>query len=163
MNIVFIGMPGCGKTVVSQRVAELLKLPWFDSDWEIEKAEGMGIPEIFAQKGEDYFRWAETACITMLMSFKDAVIAVGGGAVERNHEIIGHNSEVIYLRRSINSIWASLEPGARPLIRDADSLHALYRRRRGIYEAMSDFTVENDGGIDDAARKVIAFIAAKRQ
>lgn len=157
-NVVFIGMPGCGKTTISQMAATSLGRPWFDSDRELEAAEGMSIPEIFAQKGEEYFRRMETECIAGLMRRKGAVIAVGGGAVERNREVIKDSSTVVYLRRSVESIRATLEPDTRPLLKDAESLSVLYERRRGIYETLSDITIDNEGGVEDTVKKVLEAI-----
>ena len=101
-NIVFIGMPGCGKTTVSKRVARALALPCFDSDREIEAAENMSIAEIFALKGEEYFRRKETECILRLSKMHGAVIAVGGGAVLRNSDTLQKNATVIFLDRSVH-------------------------------------------------------------
>jgi shikimate kinase len=139
-------MPGCGKTTVSKAVAAALGLPWFDSDAEIEAAEGARITEIFARRGEEYFREVETACIRRLMSHAGAgmradsdmcadsdasmgasadanagananmgagantgvVIAVGGGAVLRNAMLLRKNATVVYLKRSVELIRATL-------------------------------------------------------
>ena len=56
-NIVLIGMAGCGKSTIGKRLSELLKKDLIDTDEMIVNTENKPIPEIFAEKGEDYFRW----------------------------------------------------------------------------------------------------------
>ena len=59
-SIVLVGLMGAGKTSVGRRLSELLNVPFFDSDSEIEAASaGMRIPEIFERFGEDEFRRLE--------------------------------------------------------------------------------------------------------
>ena len=56
MNIFLVGLMGSGKSFWAHKLSNVLKIPSFDLDREIEKAEGKTIPEIFAEKGEVYFR-----------------------------------------------------------------------------------------------------------
>ena len=58
-NIILVGFMGAGKTAVGKALAKLLKRKFIDLDEKIEKAEGMPIAEIFAKKGEPYFRKIE--------------------------------------------------------------------------------------------------------
>ena len=61
-SIVLIGFMGAGKTTVGK---ELVKKGFelIDTDAYIEACEKMSISDIFAQKGEDYFRQAETKAL----------------------------------------------------------------------------------------------------
>jgi len=54
--IVMIGLMGAGKSSVGVRLAELLGVPFADSDAEIERAADMTVPEVFERYGEAYFR-----------------------------------------------------------------------------------------------------------
>ena len=60
MNIALTGFMGTGKTEVGKLLAQLLKWQFIDVDAEIEKQVGIKISDIFAHKGEPYFRTAET-------------------------------------------------------------------------------------------------------
>lgn len=62
-NIVLIGMPGCGKSIIGKRLAAILGKEWIDIDTEIEALAGKTIPEIFRQDGEEAFRRLETECV----------------------------------------------------------------------------------------------------
>ena len=78
-SIVLIGFMGAGKTTVGK---ELVKKGFelIDTDAYIEACEKMSISDIFAQKGEDYFRQAETKALkTLLVQDKQFVISCGGG------------------------------------------------------------------------------------
>ena len=55
-SIVLIGMMGSGKTTIGKLLAEELKLPFYDSDNEIEKNLGKKINDIFKEDGELFFR-----------------------------------------------------------------------------------------------------------
>ncbi len=79
-SIVFVGLMGAGKTAIGRRVAQVLGLPFFDSDHEIELAARMTIPELFAQYGEAEFRALETRVIGRLLEGGPQVLSTGGGA-----------------------------------------------------------------------------------
>ena len=55
-NIVLIGFMGTGKTSTGRVLAQKLGAAFLDLDQEIEREAGMAIPDMFAQKGEAYFR-----------------------------------------------------------------------------------------------------------
>ena len=76
------GFMGCGKTTVGRVLADLLGTAYADMDAYIEKSEKMSIPQIFSDKGEEYFRDAETRAVEE-MGKNGGVIACGGGAMLR--------------------------------------------------------------------------------
>lgn len=160
MTLIFIGMPGCGKTTLSHLVAEKLDKPWFDSDAEIEKHVGRSIPDIFAQDGEDAFRRMETERITEILKQENIVLAVGGGAVERNAALLRDSGFVIYIERPIPEILKTLKSGARPLLEgDAEArLRALYERRYALYEQTCHARVDNGGSQDKAVESVLRMV-----
>ena len=79
-TIVMIGMMGAGKTAVGRGLANLLGVPFLDSDQEIERAANMTVPEIFARDGESFFRARESEVINRLLGGKACVLSTGGGA-----------------------------------------------------------------------------------
>jgi len=81
MKIFLLGLPGSGKTTLGKALAQSLGLAFVDLDLEIEKSEGMLIPEIFKNKKEDYFRKAESTELKRWSSSdQEFVMATGGGA-----------------------------------------------------------------------------------
>jgi dephospho-CoA kinase len=59
MKIYLVGFMACGKTTVGRELAARIDAPFFDLDELVEAAEKMSIKEIFAQRGEPYFRKRE--------------------------------------------------------------------------------------------------------
>ncbi len=150
-NIILIGMPGCGKTSVGQRLARLAGRPFIDVDAVITELAGMTIPEIFAIEGEVGFRQRETAVLSELGKGSGAVIATGGGCVtrEENYPLLHQNGVIVWLRRALSA----LPTDGRPLSQK-NSAESLYAQRKEKYAAFADLTVENDGIVDEAAAKI---------
>ncbi|MGB1164721.1 MAG: shikimate kinase, partial [Paracoccaceae bacterium] len=73
--LVFVGMMGAGKTAVGKAVAQVLDVPFLDSDSELEKAANLTIPEIFERHGEAFFRKKETQVITRLLGSQLCVLS----------------------------------------------------------------------------------------
>lgn len=139
-NILLIGMPSCGKTSMGKMLAEKLKRDFYDTDKLIEEEEGKTIPEIFEEKGEDYFRNLESKILKDLSKRNGLVIATGGGAPlrEENRYYILQNSLVIYLNRNLEN----LETSGRPLSKNLDNLKKLYKERKEIYEDLAHIKVD---------------------
>jgi shikimate kinase len=57
MKIFLIGFMGSGKTHWGKLLAAKLRLPFRDLDSVIVEKEGKSVSEIFADKGEEYFRY----------------------------------------------------------------------------------------------------------
>lgn len=75
-----IGMPGSGKTYFGKRLKDEIDLPLFDLDAILTEREGITVTEIFAGKGEDYFRSLESQTLRMLIDQHDSfILSTGGG------------------------------------------------------------------------------------
>uniref|UniRef100_UPI00366AFE86 shikimate kinase n=1 Tax=Brachybacterium conglomeratum TaxID=47846 RepID=UPI00366AFE86 len=98
--LVLVGLMGAGKSVIGKRVATMLRLPFYDSDQEIEKAAQMTITEIFEIYGESEFRALEQRVILNLMKKNPLVLATGGGAYinENIRKAIQKNGISIWLK-----------------------------------------------------------------
>ena len=62
-NIVLIGFMGCGKSLTSNKLAEILGREVISTDDLVEKNEGQSIEEIFERHGEAYFRAKEKEAV----------------------------------------------------------------------------------------------------
>ena len=137
-NIILIGMPSSGKTTMGKMLAEKLNRKFFDIDKLIEE-EGKTIPEIFEEKGEEYFRGLESKVLEDISKENGLVIASGGGTPLRkeNRDYILQNSLVIYLKRDLEN----LETSGRPLSKNLEDLKKLYSERKGIYEDLAQIKI----------------------
>ena len=151
MVVVLVGFMGAGKTTVGHIMAERLGQPFVDSDVLIEQRLGRDVRDIFRTDGEPYFRQLEHATVAGLVRGQDAVIALGGGAVEdpRSRAVL-RNARVVYLRVSYDEAMARVRTDEfRPMLHRPD-LDTVYKRRLPVYEDLSVLTVDTDGRRPDA-------------
>ena len=151
-NITLIGMPASGKSTVGKRLADLLNKPFVDLDLEIERKEGVSIPEIFAEKGETCFRNVEAQLITEFGSRNGIVLSTGGGAPvrEENRSTLRRNSFVVWLDRSIERLTTKGRP-----VSQREGVQSLYEKRAPIYQAVADAKVDNNGSVEETAKEII--------
>ena len=137
LNIVLIGMPGCGKTTVANLLSELTGRKVADTDDLIRTKAGMEIPEIFSKRGEPYFRKLETEALREISKESGLIIATGGGIVKtlENLDLIRQNSICIFLDTDLSK----LDTAGRPLSLST-GVETLYSERLPLYQTWSDFT-----------------------
>lgn len=152
LNLILVGMPGCGKSTLGQAVAAALQREFVDCDAEIVRRAGKSIPEIFAQDGEGAFRALESGVLADVCRGHGLVISTGGGAVLRaeNRDAMRQNGRVCLIRRAL----ALLPRDGRPLSASENAVARLWEARRAAYETAADFPVENDGTVEAAAEKI---------
>jgi len=140
MNIVFVGMPGCGKSTASRRMNSITKMPAMDTDKMIEEETGKTIPEIFAESGEAGFRAIERDIVKKASLSTGYIIATGGGAVlaEENRRHLRNNGYVVYLNAPIDILATE----GRPLSKDRATLEKMKAVREELYKACADITVD---------------------
>jgi len=124
MNLVLTGFMGTGKTAVGRLVAEKLGWQFFDTDEIIEAEVGVKIAEIFAKKGEPYFRELETKTIRLLALLDNTVISCGGGVVLRpeNMDELERSGTIVCLTASPEKILERTKGDTRPLLAVKDPL-----------------------------------------
>ncbi|MCC6347548.1 MAG: shikimate kinase [Nitrospirales bacterium] len=149
-NIVLTGFMGTGKSEVGRLVAQKLHRLFLDVDSEIEKEQGMSIPEIFRLHGEEGFRDREAAAIRRAAERCGVVIATGGGAVIRqeNRDALRKSGVIVCLTATPETILKRTGGSQeRPLLRVEDPLlriRELLESRRPYYGS-ADITVVTDG------------------
>jgi shikimate kinase len=151
MVAVLVGFMGAGKTTVGHILADRLGRPFVDSDVLIEQRLGREIRDVFATEGEAYFREIEHATVAELVRGPEAVVALGGGAVEHpaTREVLSAAS-VIYLRVGYDEALSRVRSDAlRPMLLRPD-LEEVYKRRLLVYEDLSALTVDTEGREPDA-------------
>ena len=149
--IVLIGYMGSGKSTIGEKTARSLGIEFLDTDTLIEAQEGMTISELFAQKGEAYFRQKETQVIQDLSEeSKKMVLATGGGLPmkEENQALLKELGTVVYLKASVNTLVERLEGDTtRPLLKEGDlrkKIETMLENRNPIYEKVADVVLETD-------------------
>ncbi len=141
---------GAGKSTIGRLLAKELRLPFKDSDKEIELRTGANIPWIFDKEGEPGFREREQAMIAELCEADGLVLATGGGAVMRgeNRQALRAGGRVVYLHASIEQqVGRTARDRNRPLLRTADParvLNELLAIRDPLYREIADVVIETD-------------------
>lgn len=155
MNIILIGYRCTGKTSVGQKLAEKLKVPFYDTDILIVKRIGKTIKEWVEQKGWESFRQEEKAVIQEISTPDPAVIALGGGAVldPENRESVKRNGMIFWLTADVQTIIERMaaDPNnqdMRPHLSEKDwgsEIRTSLTERSPIYEQMADFVIDTKG------------------
>lgn len=154
MSVFLIGYRGSGKTTVGRKLADRLWQPFVDLDEIIVKTAGKSIRDIFAQDGEPAFRDLETSALREAVKLADHVIALGGGAMDReeNRTLLkqaGHRT--IYLRcepeemhRRIHADpnTAEARPALTALGGGLDEIKSVLARREPIYRGVMSGELE---------------------
>ena len=107
MKIVLVGYMASGKSAVGRTLAEVLKVNFIDLDAYIETKENLTIPQVFAEKGEIYFRLKETEYLKELLNLDESfVLSLGGGTAcySNNIESVLQNAQSFYLKTSITTL-----------------------------------------------------------
>lgn len=141
-NIVLIGMPGTGKSLIGKLLAELTGKTLQDTDAKIEEEAKMTIPEIFEKEGESGFRDRESAICKKLGKERNLIIATGGGAILRpeNVDALRQNGTLVHITRSIDK----LPTRGRPLSKSIETLKKMEAQRMPLYKAAADITFRNN-------------------
>lgn len=147
-SIILVGMMGAGKSSIGRRLGLALDLPFNDADFEIEKAAGMTIEEIFSLHGEPYFREGEERVIKRLLQGGPQILATGGGAVisAQTRALIAKSGVSVWLNAPLDLLLNRVSRrDNRPLLKAGDP-HAVLARllsERGPYYAEADLIFES--------------------
>ncbi len=156
---VLIGAPAAGKTTTGRLLARRLGLPFIDIDERIATVEQKSIGQIFAEKGEDYFRKMEAETVANALRHR-AVVALGGGAVVNpiiRHMISDHH--VIWLQVDLTHALQRVGDGSsRPLLSGdvATKWTKLVESRLDLYAQCAHYQVITD---DLGTEQVVAIIS----
>ncbi len=141
-NIVLIGMPGTGKSIIGKLLAELTGKTLQDTDAKIEEEAEMTTPEIFEKEGESGFRDRESAICKKLGKERNLIIATGGGAILRPENVaaLRQNGTLVHITRSIDK----LPTRGRPLSKNIEALKKMEAQRMPLYKSAADITFRNN-------------------
>ncbi len=138
-NIIITGFMGTGKSSIGAALAQAMGWKFVDFDALIESREGSSVREIFATRGEAYFRQLESDICVELNAWHNIVIATGGGTLvnPQNLAAVSARNLVVCLDCAPDVLWQRLaESTTRPML-DADDrqsrLMALFNERKLAY------------------------------
>jgi shikimate kinase len=170
--VVLVGPPSSGKTTVGTALAEILGVPFRDTDADIEDATGQTVADLFIDRGEPHFRALEQEAVERALGTHGGVLALGGGAVlsaDTRALLVGYaraGGTVVWLDVDLASAAKRVGLGReRPVlgINPRATLRHLLLARAPLYAEVATLTVPT-GGRDpgDVVAEVAAAVAPQR-
>lgn len=107
MVLFLIGYMGCGKSKLGRKLAPILGYKLLDTDRVIEERENLTVADIFAEKGEPWFRAQERAVLESLADYPDNVVVSTGGGLPckgDNMTLMKSIGITVYLKRTPQNI-----------------------------------------------------------
>jgi shikimate kinase / 3-dehydroquinate synthase len=143
-HLALIGFMGAGKTTIGREVGRLTHRPLVDTDAQIERSNGP-IARIFAERGEREFRRLEETVVAEALAGREAVLALGGGAVlsAATRERLRASAFSVFLDVDVEAAWDRARGSSRPLAHDADEFRRLFEERRPIYRDVADAVAQD--------------------
>lgn len=166
-NLIFVGMPGSGKSTVGVLVAKRLGLGFIDTDLLIQQEVGCTLQDIVNQKGYLALRQAEEKVLLQL-SVEKHVLSTGGSAVYSDAAMkhLKRNGTVVFLDISLDTVVARIGDYSLRGIskRPEQSLIELYEERSALYSRYADLTIQGDAlNQDQVCELIIERLSANLQ
>ena len=157
-NIIFIGMPGAGKSTIGVVIAKIFGYDFVDSDLLIQNQEGDILEHLIDKYGIDGFLKIENQ-VNRDIDVKKTVISTGGSVCYCD-EALRHMSEygvIVYIKTDYESLHQRLgdlhQRGV--VIRNGSTLLDLYNERTPLYEKYADVIADVSGcRIEEAIDKI---------
>ncbi len=110
LKLILAGFKGVGKTTTGRLVAQMLDLPFFDTDELLVDHYKKPIGEIYQELSEDRFRETEAKMLEDLKKQKKVVIALGGGTLlsKKAQELAPSMGSLVYLYSSPETLMQRL-------------------------------------------------------
>jgi shikimate kinase len=119
------------------------------------------LQQLFALRGEEGFRLAETAALYEVCAQSGVVAATGGGIILKagNIDAMKKSGTVVFIDRPVRDIEKDVDWNTRPLLAGGrKALYRLYRERIRLYRAACDLVLPAAGTPQDTARALIRLL-----
>ncbi len=144
MRIVITGPKGSGKSTIGERVAQILDIPFVETDtiiediYRSETGTARSCREIAGEEGEESFREWESRAVDKAATRDWSVIATGGGTFLNPilREKISCNAITVLLMAEDGLLWERMERTGLPPFLEGDDAREKYRQRvEKLYQA----------------------------
>ncbi len=145
MNIILIGMPGCGKSTIGVLLAKSMLADFVDTDLIIQNKYKKSLCEIINEEGLDAFKEKENNVLAELKA-ENSVIATGGSAVycPEGMKNLKKDGKIIYLKLSPSEIKNRIKNITTRGIamKEGTTIEQLYEERAELYEKYADIVID---------------------
>jgi shikimate kinase len=157
-RLVFVGLPGTGKTTLARGLADRWHVEAVDTDDVLATAVGTSAAQFLRDNGEPTYRARELDALrAVLDGHGDVVVATGGGIVcsARAREVLVEEF-TMWLDCDDDVILARLGDLDRPLLAEgpAEALARLRHERTAWYAEVSRLRIDTSGLTDDVVAHV---------
>jgi shikimate kinase len=159
-KLYLVGFMGAGKTTVARALGRRLSWRVEDLDELIEARERCTVADLFARRGEPYFRAVEREELRRLLPLDHAVVATGGGtyADADNRALMNANGLSVWLDLPLTLALSRVPPdGRRPLAADREQFEALYRSRRLAYQD-AHFRLDASSPVEELVERLLDWL-----
>jgi Shikimate kinase len=146
INIILVGMPGCGKSTVGVVLAKTLGMRFVDTDLIIQQEQHDVLHKLIERYGIKRFGEMEEEALLSVMDTEDTVIATGGSAVfcERGMNFLKQTGVCVYLevpcdelKRRLSNIRTRGIAAAKGM-----TVEDIFKERSPYYEKYADIKIE---------------------
>lgn len=173
-RIVLIGYRASGKTTVARLLAERLGIEMIDTDELVEKKAGKTVAQIFADDGEQAFRYLETMELAYTAIRHDPLILATGGGLPMHKDnrdllrcfhffivLLEARAETIMRRINGDERSAATRPALTALPPE-DEIRTLLEERKNAYQTLADMKISTDERNPEEIVELILTEAARR-
>lgn len=166
-QIILMGFKHVGKSILGQRLAYLCQVPFVDLDDRVvslyaEKCRKFMTPRsILQEEGETFFRELESHVLALVVSSVPSVLSLGGGTplcVENQNKM--KHAIKVHIQAPRDVVFERILSGGcpgffNPAKTEWENFCRLWDERDKIYRKISDFSILNDGSVDDAVNELL--------
>lgn len=159
-KLYLVGFMGAGKTTLAKALGRRLDWRVEDLDELVEARERCTVADLFARRGEPYFRGVERDVLRRLLPDRHVVVATGGGtyADADNRALINDNGLSVWLDLPLELALARVPAdGRRPLAADRAQFEALYHQRRLAYQ-LAHLRLDASSPVEELVERVLDWL-----
>jgi shikimate kinase len=160
-KVYLVGFMASGKTTVARALAKRLDWQSADIDELIEAREHETVADLFAKRGEAYFRAVERAVLFEQIGLRLRVVATGGGTFvdPHNRAAINRDGISVWLDVPLDRLVARVPAdGRRPLAADRSEFERLYAARRPAYEQAHHRIESGRASVDAIVEQLVEWL-----
>ena len=170
---ILIGIPSCGKTTLGKRAADILQLPFYDTDrMACEKMGDFHPFEMIKMSFKERFYREQKNAVEELYGIDGAAIIATGAEVALIRGCdwyLRSMGIIIHIKRSPEIILANMPNNEKShlILKNVDDGSEINLQKESIigyakamshYDMLADIIMENDGSEDEGIEKLLAII-----